>query len=223
MPSARHDGSRDANELRVTNQALIGTSTPRGAHTHTSHFTQTCTYITHSHTHAHAHPHTPIQAYYLALQIAHSPVSVLETTFLSVVMYFMSGLSTANGAGNFFYFYALMLSMALYGQAFARLFAFLCPNAQVGEGVSPGVCVCVCGEFVFALPFLHFFVFVLPSLCLLLACVASALHPPTHQPIHAHAYPPHTHAHPRTHTYTNASRAHTHPHTHPQGSRSCSR
>lgn len=79
------------------------------------------------------------QSYYIAVQIAHFPLTFVEGTFLSVITYFMAGLSLADGAANFFYFYAMMLALCLYGLSLARVMAYSMPSTEVGQGVVPGI------------------------------------------------------------------------------------
>ncbi len=52
----------------------------------------------------------------------------------------MAGFSLVCGASNFFWFFALFLSLAMFGQAFARVLAFASPTLHVGEGIAPGMC-----------------------------------------------------------------------------------
>ena len=76
----------------------------------------------------------------MSLQVAHLPLCILETTLLTLLVYFMAGFSLVSGASNFFWFYVLFLSLAIYGQAFGRVLAFAVPDLHVGEGVAPGKC-----------------------------------------------------------------------------------
>jgi hypothetical protein len=84
-------------------------------------------------------PARPPQAYYMAVAIMHFPLSLVETTLLSILSYFIAGLSNADGAGNFFYFYFMMIAMAYYGLALARLLAYTMPNNSVGSVFCSGM------------------------------------------------------------------------------------
>lgn len=77
-------------------------------------------------------PYT-LQAYYLSVMVMHFPLSFVETTLLSFLSYWLAGLSTANGAANFIYFYFMMIAMSYYGLALARLLAFVMPSNSVGS------------------------------------------------------------------------------------------
>jgi ABC-type multidrug transport system permease subunit len=75
----------------------------------------------------------------MAVAIMHFPLSFVETTLLSILSYFIAGLSNADGAGNFFYFYFMMIAMAYYGLALARLLAYTMPNNSVGSVFCSGM------------------------------------------------------------------------------------